>query len=178
MKPFRCLAMSLLSCLCVHAQDLRQTDPAKAACGAPDDQFKTEWVKPASTTPQPGKALVYFIQTGATVAVPCVGRCGPVTKLGMDGAWLGAVEGSSFLMASVTPGAHHLCSNWQSHIKKLSDLVALHGFNAETGRSYYFGIDVTDGGREGSYNLSIGLLDEDEGRMLVSAYPYSQSTKK
>ncbi len=180
MKSLAYLVFALSLSVGLYAQDLRQTDAAKAACGDPDVRFTTEWIKPTPAVVQAGKALVYVIATSDPINATCLGRrCGAMNKIGLDGAWLGAMQGNSFLTVSVSPGAHHLCANWESHAKMLSHLVALHGFLAEEGKTYYFGITSfisTELG--GSDGFTLSALNEDEGRMLVSAYPYSQSTKK
>jgi hypothetical protein len=62
----------------------------------------------------------------------------PTVKVGVDGAWVGANKGDSYVFTSVAPGEHHMCVNWQSGILTPSGLFAMANFTAETGKTYYF----------------------------------------
>jgi hypothetical protein len=74
---------------------------------------------------------------------------------------------------------HHLCANWESHAKVLSHLVALQRFWAEPSKTYYFAIRTSSNSEVGAVaGFTMSAIDEDEGQMLIEAYPESKSTKK
>jgi hypothetical protein len=79
------------------------------ACGPKEALFDVKQVKkpePAAT-PASGKALVYFIQDED------LGLGFFTTRIGLDGAWVGALRKPSFVSISVAPGEHHACASWQ-----------------------------------------------------------------
>jgi hypothetical protein len=99
----------------------------------------------------------------------------------MDGAWLGATRTNSYLAFSVEPGDHHLCTSWQSRLKRLSKLAAFAGFTAEPGKVYYFRERITYssvGGNTASMNLDLERMNPDEGQYLVASYKPSTSHPK
>ena len=83
---------------------------APAACGPENVSFnvKLDESQHALAQPEPGKALVYFIQEKGADAF------GVTTKIGLDGTWVGASKNSSYFAVSVEPGEHHVCANVQS----------------------------------------------------------------
>jgi len=170
MKFLLSLVGSLVLTGVIYAQDLRDTAAAKAACGPSDIQYKTELVPPTPVAPQSGKALLYIVQV-SDFDGSCLGRCGPLSRVGLNASWLSAF---------VDPGIHHLCANWDSHSKKLSHLVALHSFIAESNKIYFFEIHTisSTGLGGGSVDFSLTAIDEDEGRMLISAFPESKASVK
>ena len=105
----------------------------------------------------------------------------PTVRQGLDGAWLGATQGFTYLSAEVAPGPHHLCSRWQSHFGALSNQVSLNNFEAEAGKQYYFRASIViPGGADGTGEPSIDLqpISEDEGRFLISEAAQSVSKLK
>jgi hypothetical protein len=105
----------------------------------------------------------------------------PTVRQGLDGAWLGATQGFSYLSADVAPGPHHLCSRWQSHFGAFSNQVSLNNFEAEAGKQYYFRASIViPGGADGTGEPSIDLqpVSEDEGRFLISEAAQSVSKLK
>jgi hypothetical protein len=104
-----------------------------AACGPEKISFdvKTERSQSAPALPDPGKALVYFIQDDG----PLGNHQHATLRIGLDGAWVGAYKHNSYLSVSVEPGAHHVCVNLQPDTP---GLTALAHFNAEQGKIYYF----------------------------------------
>ena len=105
--------------------------PATSACGPKSDSFQMRLDKTQHTLAQPdaGKALVYFIQEKGSDAFAVT------TKIGIDGAWVGANKNSSYFAVSVEPGEHHVCANVQSY---RGHPVGLVHFTAEAGKVYYF----------------------------------------
>ena len=165
-----------------QGQDLRKTAAAKEACGAQEASFDVDALRaPASVPIDPGKALVYVIEQESSTPAFCIGRCGGITlKLGLDGRWIGAVNGSSYTMFSVAPGEHHMCANWQSHAKKLSEKVVLQDFTAEAGKTYYFIThDLATSPEAGSMaNITFESANPAEAKMLIEAYPQVKATPK
>lgn len=158
------------------------------ACGSDKVKFKVtqpeqpvQPAQPVVVTPDAGKALIVFVETmdkGTSFCIPCADA---TTRVGMDGAWVGANYGNSYFTLAVTPGEHHLCTDWQSSSDKLKQLIGLTSFTAEAGKVYYFQVKVTDKA-EGQYikkDLQLMPLNEDEGkfRLKVSA-PSTFKSKK
>lgn len=133
---------------------------ATAACGSDKVKFDVS----NADTPQPdpvienGKALVYLIGYGDAI-----------TKIGLDGGWVGANLGDSYFPFAVPPGEHHLCIKWQSIFHSRSDLVALDHFDAEAGKSYYFEIKAYD--RNNGRVFRLEPVNSDQGKLLVACRP-------
>ncbi|MGA2351692.1 MAG: DUF2846 domain-containing protein [Terracidiphilus sp.] len=145
---------------------------ASAACGRENVTFKVELdeSRHIPAQPAPGKALVYVIHDAGTSSLFAY----PTTKLGVDGKWVGANHGNSYLVFPVEPGEHHLCTTLQSSI--IEDREELAHFTAEAGKVYYFRTRLV-------LSRSVDLLelqpvDSDQGKFLVAVYPLSISTPK
>lgn len=179
MKVSALLLTLALASVSVQGQDLRQTAAAKAACGAADVHFtKLDGPDPHPTpfTAASGKSLVYIIGVNDSTGA-CLGQCGAVLKIGLDGQWTGAAWGNSYVVTSVDPGAHHLCASWQAHTKLYSHTVALAPLTAEPGRTYYFAAHVSSGTATGTTtSLTLEPLNEDQAKMLLEVYPLSRAT--
>ncbi|MGA2808346.1 MAG: DUF2846 domain-containing protein [Terracidiphilus sp.] len=151
-----------------------QNTPASptAACGPGNVDFKVKLESTASlpSQPPPGKALVYFIHDAGTSAVLAY----PTTKVGMDGAWLGANHSNSYFFVSVEPGEHHVCASLQSSL--VEGRAEFAHFQAEAGKVYYYRTRLVMS-REVEL-LELEPIDSDQGRYLISAYPLSISTPK
>jgi len=117
---------------------------AKSACGPDKVHFDVEAINFTESITQPpdGKAFVYVIAQDEITS-----------RIGLDGAWVGAVEGASHMSFSVDPGEHHLCASWQSAFLKGNRVVGLSSFIAEAGKVYFFRIRATQ--RE----TALSLLD-------------------
>ncbi len=172
---------TILATLFFAASALAQASPdlahAEAACGPLNVTFDAE-AAPARPTPpiDPHKALVYVIED-LRKAPGDVGD--PTIRVGLDGAWLGATRANSYLFFSVDPGEHHLCTSWQSRLKRLSRLAAFFRFKAEQGKIYYLRTRIiysTDGAA--NLNLDLEPVDADEGQFLVSSFQLSHSLAK
>jgi hypothetical protein len=99
----------------------------------------------------------------------------------LNGAWVGANHGSSYLSFSVDPGEHHLCTNWQSAMKRLSDQHSLTSFTAEAGKTYFFRVQThVEFERPENQIWSIDLqpVNADEGKYLIASSPLSVSKPK
>jgi hypothetical protein len=137
-----------------------------SACGPMDASFdvKLDKTQHPRTQPDPGKALVYFIQEKGSDAL-----------IGLDGAWVGANKKSSYFAASVEPGEHHVCADVRTPRGIPGVPVGFLHFTAEAGRVYYFDARVVYGAE--SY-LFLGAVDSDQAKYLIASYPLSISTPK
>jgi hypothetical protein len=173
---------SVLAAMLFAASALAQNNPplapAQGACGPLGVNFDAKASASQPTAqPEPGKALVYFAEDFQKAP----GELGnPTIRIGLDGAWMGATRANSYLFFSVNPGEHHLCTNWQSSLKRLSRLAAFARFTAEPGETYYFRARITYSpyGRAANMNLDLDRVDPDEGQFLVSSFRLSNWTPK
>jgi hypothetical protein len=158
------LALLLLS-LSVSATAQTADAIYKQACGPLQAKFVVEQTKgQPPTAPEPGKALVFFIQKGN----------GPVftTRVGLDGAWAGVLQNDSYIFASVAPGEHHACAATLNRKRPEAELV---NFTVEAGKTYYYllrGIAAY----ESSGTMEFGPADRDEARYLIASDPQSVAT--
>ncbi len=143
---------------------------ATAACGPKDASFIVNLDKSQHSLvqPEPGKARVYFIQEKG------VDHFILLTKIGLDGAWVGADKNSSYFSVSVEPGEHHACASVQSH---LGHPVGLVHFRAEAGKVYYFNARVIYDIDAAAY-LFLGAVDSDQAKYQIASFPLSISTPK
>ena len=147
-----------------------------SACGSDRIKYNTEKAQehPALGI-KDGSALVYVISRLDFGGIP-VG-CQVVTRIGLDGKWVGANCGSSYLSASVPAGEHHLCADWQSTVFLSSrPSPALDSFRAEAGKTYYFQAKAVY--MEGSTTIELAPLNSDEGKLLLASERASVSSPK
>jgi hypothetical protein len=155
----------LLLATTIIAQDNESS--GAPACGPSDLKFDVTTKKgDHPTQPEPGKALLYFIQDDSAFQK----RPRPTTRLGMDGEWLGATHANSYAYFSVTPGIHHLCASWQP--TDIDEGMAATHFIAEAGGVYYFRV------KDHLTTMSFHLVDSDEGLFQVSNFTLSTSHPK
>jgi hypothetical protein len=105
-----------------------------SACGPDYISYKVKLDKKGLPLIEPtqGKALVYFIHDSG--GAPSIGY--PTTKMGVDGAWVGANHNDSYFYISVNPGEHHVCAGLQTSLYE--DRTELAHFSAEAGKVYYY----------------------------------------
>jgi hypothetical protein len=146
-----------------------------AACGASDVKFDVKLDKSQHTLAQPvtGKALVYFFEddNGPTFGE----EPAYTTRIGLDGAWVGADKNKSYFSVTVEPGEHHLCANFRRRrsFVPLRSPTELAHFRAEVGKTYYFRTRrLAD---QSFVQLLLEPVDSDEGEYLISTYPLSVS---
>ncbi len=161
--------------LAVSAFGQQESGVLPAACGPKSTGFdvKLDKSQHALAQPEPGKALVYFIQDIGKVN--CLGRC-MTTKIGLDGAWVGANQDNSYFSVSVEPGEHHVCANPQSNAGWLRRMVALAHFTAEAGKVYYFRTRSVMGGSQ--LLLDLDPVDSDQAKYLIASSPLSVAHPK
>jgi hypothetical protein len=181
------LLLTPLFAASAFAQDAAARIAAESACGPASTKFYVK-ADAQHPTPQsgPGKAMVYVIEDlgecpGCVVSNSLGGFFNnvdnAVTKVGMDGSWMGANRGSSYIFFPADPGEHHLCMNWQSRFQSRSRAFAMANFNAEDGKVYYFRERVFPG-HSGDYVFELEPVNSDEGKYLVADSPASVSNPK
>ena len=156
-----------------------QSPPVQQAvaigCGPESETFsvKTDSTQHPMTQPDSGKALVYFLEDDDEVAGPN----NPTTRMGIDGAWVGANQGDSYFYVNVAPGEHHLCADWQKAIllHNAREAAALH-FTAQAGGIYFFRVRSYWSGDKS--DIKFRADDSDEAQLLMSRYAFSTSKPK
>jgi hypothetical protein len=89
---------------------------------------------------------------------------------------VGANQHNSYFFMSVDPGEHHVCANQQSHISRLSQLMAFAHFTAEEGKVYYFRTRAFGGINQVLFEID--PVDSDQAKYLIGSYPLSVSHSK
>ncbi len=173
------LLVILLFATFAFAQDSSSVAAAEAACGPAQVQFDARAAKdqPPAQSPaqlEADKSLVYVVEVFDR-AVSQIGK--PTLRVGLDGKWVGADKDDSYISFSVDPGEHHLCTRWQSSLKRLSDKAAFAGFTADPGKVYYFRARIIEGG-DFNFSLDFAPVNEDEGKYLVASSAPSVSHPK
>jgi hypothetical protein len=156
------------------AQDQSAMTAAETACGPKAQKFDAKQDSSQHPTPQadPTKALIYVVQELGELQ--CTGCA--LTRLGLDGAWVGANQGSSYFFFTADPGEHHLCLNWQSRMEARSKAFAFNTFTAEAGKVYYFRARIFPTRLD--YSFDLDLTNPDEGKFLVASSGYTVSHVK
>jgi hypothetical protein len=167
----------VLMLLTLSAFAQQEPGSAASACGRRRASFevKLDETQHTQAEPETGKALVYFIQDVGVVN--CLGGCF-LTRFGLDGAWVGAVQHNSYFSVSVEPGEHHVCASPQSHFadKYASVRLALSHFTAEAGKVYYF--RTRSFGSQNQQLFDMDAIDGDQAKYLIASYPLSVSHAK
>jgi hypothetical protein len=156
------------------------------ACGDDGVKFdvKTEKGQPAPAGPEAGKARIVFVESVDKSQIgTCIG-CDIVTRVGVDGAWVGANKGVSYFIYDVEPGERQVCVNWQSIRRSTDKDIGIASFSAEPGNVYYFLAKITlepfrsDRATQKPDHLDLTKLSEDEGKYLVKISAVSASAEK
>ena len=168
----------------LSSNSMAQSGPG---CGPANVKFdvKTGKAQNNAPTPEPGKALVFFLQDDLNFS----SRPRPTTRFGIDRTWVGATHSNSYFYVQVDPGEHHICANWQSTVIVSSvpkRPTAANHFTAEVGKSYYFRArDITqvrnpDGKVEVVSEAEVVLepVESDEAQVLVNTFSFSSSHPK
>jgi len=161
------------SSLLLHAQSTPPTNTStqtlapRAACGPGDLPFTVKLINeaPASETPDFGKARVFFIQDAGYVSAIAY----PTTRIGLDGAWVGANKDSSYTSVAIDPGEHHACVMVQSSF--VDNSVELAHFTAEAGKTYYYRTRLLLA--KNIEYLELTPIDSDQGWYLVNSVQHS-----
>jgi hypothetical protein len=96
------------------AQDNSVTMRQAAGCGSDGAKFavKRDAQNHPTGKPEPGKALVYVFGD-SELDHTAIHIGGLDTRVGVDGAWIGAYGYKSYTYFSVDPGEHRLCTSQQ-----------------------------------------------------------------
>jgi hypothetical protein len=163
-----------------RAQNRAPSSTPQDSCGAADLKFDVEHDNSQlpPSDPEPGKALVYVIEVFDSTA----GEMGtPTVRVGLDGSWIGANRGSSYLFFPVDPGGHHLCTNWQSTLQRPSAQPSRTDFSAEAGKTYFFQAQIraqtTATGGE-VWSIDLQSVAAEEAKYLIADSPLSISHPK
>jgi len=172
-------AIVLLSC-CALAQDTAAISAAEAGCGPQDKHFEVASDESQHPAPPPeeGKAVIYFIADGH-----------PTSVFGVDGKWVGAVNGGRYFFVSIEPGEHHLCARRQNSVppgtrtgfRDTGPRVSVHSLKAQAGGSYYFRtrmLQIIDRPGGIGFVFQLDQMDSDEGRWFVAWSKFSTSHPK
>ena len=176
----RLILVVLLFATPLFAQNDAATARAAAGCGSDQVNFDVKADKKQHPAPQPeaGKGLIYVFAdvTGNNYGY---GVLGITTRVGLDGAWVGANNNHSYFFFPVDPGDHRLCTNWQSSVASRSKLAKAVSLTAEAGKSYYFRTKVYSM-PEGQHEVIMKLepLDPAEGQLLIASSSLSASQPK
>ena len=157
------------------AQQTAQDFPAAiAACGPAKLDFDVKSDKYVAPPPQvpAGKVLVYLFEN-----VPRLPLHGVKVRVGVDGKWVGATEGETYLSFLVDPGVHHLCvwakaTGWYP----MEDGIALHGINAKPGKPYYFRTRIAPS--QDSATTLLDAIDDDQAQLLLQTSAHATSHPK
>jgi hypothetical protein len=143
-------------------------------------QIKMDESQQPNVQVEPGKARVYIIEEQRFKAAKEV-----TVRIGLDGAWVGATRGNSYLFFSVEPGEHHLCAGMMPGFLRPSGRLglALFGLTTEAGKVYYLRARTTGGpssalnqnGIDDALSIDLDLVNGDEGKFLVAFSPRSVS---
>ncbi|SRR5579883_552430 len=165
------LVVILFAAVSAFAQDQLAIKDAQSACGPANVKYDAHQDSSQHPAPQPDsdKALVYVVQEIGELK--CSGCA--LTKVGLDGAWVGANQGSSYFFFSTDPGEHHICLNWQSLFSGRSHAFALANFTAEAGKVYYFRARIFPGHYD--YSFDLDPINSDQGKYLVASSAFSVS---
>jgi hypothetical protein len=153
------------------------------ACGNDEVRFNVTKQKgqPLPAGPEAGKAQIVFVESVERYdRGDCIG-CDAVTRVGVDGSWVGANKGKSYFAYAVEPGEHHLCVDWQSVSGKFRQKVGLDDFTADPGNVYYYKINVTidmNLNPDTGFTIDLEPLNADEGKYLVKLAELATSKPK
>src|ERR1700722_140196 len=117
------------------AQDQTAAARTAAGCGPNQTQFdvKRDDTLHLLAQPEPGKAIVYVFEPDLTFGT---------MRIGIDGSWVGATNGRTYLYFSLAPGQHNVCAESQSNAsRKAAETVgAARTLTVEAGKVYYLRI--------------------------------------
>lgn len=181
MKPICILSACLLLTSFAAAQNAPTVKQAESACGSFHINFHVDESAPEHVLAPvvAGKAQIYVIEDFIQPPTFQIGHFAPTVRIGVDGQWVGADRGSSYLFLELDPGEHHLCVNWQSKFRRLSKLVSVTQLIVQPNRTYYFRARIlTRDIYEGSswYTLDLEPIDVDKAELLLAQYPHAKSS--
>jgi len=145
-----------------------------AGCGPVNVKFEVKTASGANAAqPEPGKALVFFIERDININVVV-----HTSRIDVDGKPMGATYGDSYFYFSVDPGVHHLCATTQIGGSPEDVSTAVLHFSAEAGGVYYFEMKNVSWPERDVHDASFSPLDSDEGKFLAYTLPLASSRLK
>jgi hypothetical protein len=100
------------------------------------------------------------------------------TRVGVDGAWVGANHGDSYFTLLVDPFHHSICTDWQSILYTRSGLASVADLDAQGGEIYYFRLSVRDVTNYRSGDVGIEWIGKSEARLLMRKSEYATSPRR
>jgi hypothetical protein len=177
----------LLSCISFAPVQAMSGTVLPDACGNEKGSFDIRLQKntPAPAMPEASKGQIIFIEKSEkppTIGCLSAGvSCNDMTRFGIDGDWVGATKGNSYLPISLDSGVHHVCAVLGNEVNAVPLTV-------EAGHTYYFQVEYKAEGKqygtakEPNYqvekNVKFSILNEDEGKYRVKASALSVATPK
>jgi hypothetical protein len=169
------------------AQDKSTAQLQTAGCGSDQAKFavKRDAHSHPTGAPEAGKALVYlFADSELDNAAIQIG--GLITRVGVDGAWVGAYEHKSYTYFSVSPGEHRLCTSQQSSLKsRRENNASAITFTTEAGKAYYFRTQPTPTALAASSTsgvpngqVELAAVDPAQAQLMIPKWAYSTSQAK
>lgn len=166
------VAVSAGICLSASAAICQQ---GTSACGNPAIKFDVKTSDSMSAVPQPdaGKAIVVFVAKDGGSARASI------TRVAIDGGWVGATHGSSYFYFSVGPGVHHVCTvtKFNQFWANPQDIAAAH-FTAVAGETYFFEAKNYTFADTQQFDVTLMPLDSDEGPIAIGNLPVSEYREK
>ncbi len=159
------------------AQNALPLTQAESACGSFDVKFdvKTDDKEHPLAPAEAGKAHIYVIEDWDWRDRGRINR--PTVRVGMDGKWMGADQGDSYVFFAADPGQRHLCVSWQEGMGSSNNLIAVYGLEAEPDQTYYLRANIARG-ESVLHALTLEPLNIDEAQLLLARYPHASSTVK
>jgi len=159
-----------------------------AGCGPDQTKFdvKREAHSHPTGLPEPGKALVYVFADSQLDNVAAIHIGGLITRVGVDGQWVGAYQYKSYMYFSIDPGAHRLCTSQQSAQKsRRENNTSAITFTTEEGKVYYFRTQpspraVARSAVSGVPNgdVELAAVDPAQAQLMIPKWAYSTSRPK
>ena len=146
-------------------------------CGTTDTKFEIKTVSSSHpyVKPEPGKAMVYFLQDDTAFA----SHPRPSTRFGLDGEWIGGTQSNSYFYVAIDPGEHHMCGEWQNFVGLTNGHKSgAASFNAEDGGTYFFIVRDVYIRENTPATMYLDALDPDEAQLLMSKFAFATSHPK
>lgn len=161
---------TILAVLLFATVAFSQDEAARAAagCGPSGTKFDVQVDKKQHPVvpPEADKAIVYIFQDAKRDSdARYIGNT--TTRVGLDGVWVGANHGKSYLFVLVNPGDHHLCVAQQAMLKTSSKLGSGLSLTAEAGKVYYFRAEVQEKSEAGP-GVQLEAIDSAQGQSLIT----------
>lgn len=145
------------------------------ACGPDSAKFSVSLNKAETPLPPVPSKLSRLVVLPESIS-PLTGCRYTITRVGVDGKWIGATCVGGYLVAELSSGAHHLCANYQR--EAIPHFTALRSVTLVPGRTYYYRVEIIENSFGGNKALHLEPIDEDEGLMLMLTAHQAQSKER